>query len=147
MTLIDRISQDIKDAMRASDSERTSTLRLLLASLRNAEIADKKNFSDEIALSVLQREAKKRAEAAAAYVKGNRPELAQKEQNELQLIAAYLPAQLTREEVAAAVDEAIAASGDQRQFGAVMKLAMQKLKGQADGKVVSEIVKEKLSPS
>lgn len=131
--------------MRAQDVDKLSTLRMLTAALKNAQIEQREKFSDDTAIAVLRREAKKRKEAGEAFTTGGRPELAAKELAELHIIESYLPAQLSAEQIEAAVAEAASAAGDAPQFGQVMKVAMQKLKGQADGKVVGEMVKKILA--
>lgn len=145
MAVAEKIEQDLKAAMRAQDVDRLSTLRMLTAALKNAQIEQREKFSDDTAIAVLRREAKKRKEAGEAFTTGGRLELAAKELAELQIIESYLPAQLSAEQIEAAVTEAVSAAGGAPQFGQVMKVAMQKLKGQADGKVVGEMVKKILA--
>lgn len=144
--LIDRATDDLKNSLKSGDKNRAGVLRLLIAELRNKE---KEKFGgaggkleDADALAVLQREAKKRKEAIELFRQGNREDLARKDEAELKIIEEYLPQQLSREEVAAVVDKlTYAAGGD---FNSLMKVAMAELKGRADGKLVSEVVKEKL---
>ncbi|MFC1687069.1 GatB/YqeY domain-containing protein [Patescibacteria group bacterium] len=145
MNLSERISHDIKSAMRESNQQELSTLRLVHSALQNAAIASKKKLSDDDVVSVLQKESKKRSDAAEVYKKGDRPELAEKELQELEIIKRYLPEQMSHEDVGAVVEEVIAASEEKPGFGQVMKAVMEKVRGKADGKLVSSIVKEKLS--
>ena len=146
MSITDSIQADMKAAARARDAQKLVTLRMLSASLHNAKIEKKESLNDEDVVRVLQREAKKRSEAAQAFDSGERSELAEKERTELTLIQKYLPAQLSKEQVALAVTEVLATM-ENPVFGTVMKKVMHKLTGQADGKLVSEVVKERLAPS
>ncbi|MEA2384158.1 MAG: uncharacterized protein QOH72_4129 [Solirubrobacteraceae bacterium] len=141
MTLADRVKQDLTSAMKAGDKDRVGALRLVLSELQKAA---KDGSGDELA--VMRRERKRRQESATAFRAGGRPELADAEEAEAKVIAAYLPAELSddelREIVAAAVAETGAASpGD---MGMVMKAAMPKVAGRADGKRVSGLAQEAL---
>ena len=144
MTILNRIMQDLRTAMRAGEGERTTTLRMMVASLHNEKIAKRTDLTEEEMVVVLHREVKRRREAAETYAKGGRSDLADKELAEADLISAYLPKQLTDEEIHRAVDEAVAGMGVSPAFGAVMKAVMEKVKGKADGKAVSDAVKRKL---
>ena len=149
MFLQEKLTQDIKDAMKSGNAEKLGVLRMLNAALHNRAIEKGKDavLTDEEIIEVLRREAKKRKESVEAFNKGGRPELAEKERAELALIEAYLPKQMLREEVVVVVEKVIVtlrqAQGDVV-FNNVMKAVMQELKGKADGKMISEIVKEKL---
>ena len=149
MFLQEKLTQDIKDAMKSGNAEKLGVLRMLNAALHNRAIEKGKDavLTDEEIIEVLRREAKKRKESVEAFNKGGRPELAEKERAELALIEAYLPKQMRREEVVVVVEKVIVtlrqAQGDVV-FNNVMKAVMQELKGKADGKMISEIVKEKL---
>lgn len=149
MSLVDRIQQDLTAAMKARDTERTATLRMVVAAFKNARVASGHSgeVSDEEALELLGREAKKRAEAAEAYAEANRAELADKERREEAIIRAYLPEQLGEDEVRAIVDEAVKETGAQGpgDLGKVMSAVMPRVKGRADGKLVNTIVREQLS--
>jgi uncharacterized protein YqeY len=146
MSLQQKINDDLKIALKAGDTEKVGVLRMLSAVLHNREIEKGKDakLTEEEVLQVLTREAKKRKEAIELFEKGGRPELAEKERAELTLIEAYLPKQMAREEVIAAVEKILAGLADKSNAGLVMKAVMQELKGKADGKMISEIVKEKL---
>jgi uncharacterized protein YqeY len=141
MTLADRVKQDLTSAMKAGEKDRVGALRLVLSELQKAA---KDGSGDE--LSVLRRERKRRQESATAFREGGRPELADAEEAEAKVIAAYLPAELSddelREIVAAAVAETGAASP--KDMGIVMKAAMPKVAGRADGKRVSGLAQEAL---
>ena len=142
MTLREQIQADVKQAMRDGERERLGALRLLLSELQKAE---KDGGGDELA--VLRRERKRRLEAASAYADAGRGDLEAKEQGEAELIGSYLPAQLDESQLRAIVEQAIGESGAQsvKDMGAAMKSAMAAVDGRADGKRVSEVVKETLS--
>src|SRR5215211_8112076 len=142
MSLLNQIQDDVKDAMKAGERERVHALRLIASELQKAA---KENGADEI--DVLQRERKRRLEAAEAFREGGRAELAEGEEREAEIIAAYLPKQLSEEELGAIVGDVVAESGasSPKEMGKVMALVMPKVKGRADGKRVSAAVKEKLS--
>jgi uncharacterized protein len=146
MPLIQKISEDIKEAMKAHDAEMTSALRFILAALqgRQKEIAGRGSdvLKDDEAVKVLQREAKKRKDAIALYETGNRPELSRKEKFELGIIQSYLPAELSSEQIGIIIDECMKAGA--KEFPALMKAVMARSAGQADGKLVSELIKQKL---
>jgi len=146
MTFKERFSADMKDAMRAHDEVRLSTLRLLTSAIKYKEIEDRKPMDDEGVLSVLTTAAKQRRESIEQYEKAGRVDLADKEKIELSVLLGYMPAQLSRDELRAAVAEAMAESGADgpKDMGKVMKALMPKVKGKADGKLVNEVVKELL---
>lgn len=146
MSLVERLGEDLKAAQKSGDTDKVGVLRFVIAQIRNKEIEKRGqgkegSLTDTEAEEVLQREVKKRRDAVELYTQGGRPELAEKENKEIELISAYLPKQLSREEVEKVINELIAG---QSEFNAVMKAAMQQLKGRADGKLVGEIVKAKL---
>lgn len=145
MSNTDKLKEALTDAVRARESERTETLRGLLASIHNEEIAKRYkgahgDLSDEEVNSVLRREAKKRKESAKVYGKAERSDLESKELNELVIIEEYLPAGLTREEVVKIVKD-VATPGEEN-FGKVMGVVMEEIAGRADARLVSEVVKE-----
>lgn len=144
--LRDQIPLDLTAAMKARDAVRTSTLRMLIASMKNTQVERRHELSDDEVLEVAAKEAKRRRESIEAYTAAGRDELAAKEAAELSILEAYLPAGLTEDEVAALVDEAIAETGatSPQQMGAVMKALMPKVKGRADGGLVSSLVKSRL---
>ena len=149
MTLVERLNQDLTAAMKARDAARTSTLRMAKAAFMNKEIDKKSALDDGEALRVLQALVKQREDAAEQYAKASRPELAEKEQAEIAVLKAYLPAEVTDAEVAAAVDKALAETGASslKDMGKAMKAALSALaaSGKAvDGKRVNEAVKKKL---
>lgn len=144
--MIDKIHQDLKEAQLARDEIKTSTLRMLLSEVKNAEIAKGTELSGEDLMSVIAREAKKRKEAAVGFRQGGREESALKEESELKILEIYLPTQLSNEELTKIVEEAINELGASSitDMGKVIGVVMGKVKGQADGGSVSAIVKEKL---
>ncbi len=146
MSLQEKLNDDLKSSLKAGDQSKTGILRMLTAAVHNEHIkkGKDKELTDEDVQEVLRREAKKRKESIEAFTKGNRPELAEKEQVELALIETYLPKQMSGEEVTAAVGKILAGLEDKSNQGMVMKAVMAELKGKADGKLISEIVKGKL---
>ncbi|HEV3229865.1 MAG TPA: GatB/YqeY domain-containing protein [Solirubrobacteraceae bacterium] len=142
MSLADTVKTDLTTAMKARDRERVGALRLVLSELQKAA---KEGGDDELA--VLRRERKRRLDAAQAFRDGGRPELAAGEEAEATLIAGYLPAELGDEELAAIVRQAVQEAGAEspRDMGKVMPLAMAAVAGRADGRRVSEQVREALS--
>ncbi len=145
MPLVQKIDQDLRAAMTERDALTVSVLRMVKSALHNQQIAlKKKELSEAEVLSVLQNQAKRRRESIEAFTKGERKELALKERHELEIIERYLPVQLSPEEIKKVVQSVISASAE-KNFGLVMRAAMAKLKGQADGALVSKTVKELLA--
>ena len=140
--LTEQIRADLTESMKARDAERTSTLRMLQASVKNEQINLKRDLSDEDVLTILRKAVKQRLDSIDQYTKGNRPELAAKEQKEMDLLKTYLPAELSDEELEAGLREIIASTGAQskKDLGKVMKEATARFKGRADGKKIQEIV-------
>jgi uncharacterized protein len=147
MSLIARIEEDVKQATLARDADRRDALRLILASLRSAEKDLQRPLSDDEELQVLQRERKRRIEAADAFHGAGRDEQAAKEENELAILEEFMPAQLTEEELERIVDDAIAENKATsiRDMGRVMADVMPQIAGRADGSSVSQLVREKLA--
>lgn len=150
MSFQERIDNDIKAAMKARQPERLNVLRMLKTALKNLSIEKEGlNFvlSDVDALAVVRKEMKKRQDSIESFTQGNRPELAEKEKAEAEMLSTYLPQALSAEElnelVAAAVAEAGATS--KAQMGAVMKIAVERAAGRADGKALSAAVNAALS--
>lgn len=142
-----KINDDVKAAMKSGDTVRRATLRLLLSAINNAEIAKQAALDNADILGLIAKEVKNRQESIDAFKQGNRPDLVEKEAAEQAILKAYLPAQLSRDEVVAAAREVIAAVGaaGPGDKGRVMKELMPKLKGRADGKEINEVVTELLS--
>jgi len=149
-TLKDRLRADLTTAIKARDEVRSSTLRMILTAVTNAEVAGKvaKELTDEEVLTVLASEAKKRREAAVAFEEGKRPESAAKERAEAAVIQDYLPEQLGPEQIAAIVKEAVekvgAAGAGPKAMGKVMGLVQPQVKGRADGAAVAAEVRRQL---
>ena len=145
MKLSERIFEDIKAAQKNGETERLGVLRFLLAQIHNREIekgAQATGLPDEEVMQVLQKEAKKRREAITLFAQGNRLDLVRKEEGELKILETYLPPALSRAEIGKVVDD-LRGEGVSDLNG-LMKAAMQRLKGQADGRLVREIIEEKL---
>src|SRR5213078_1311936 len=147
MSLIGRMEGELKTAMLEHDNERRDALRLILASLRSAEKDLQRPLSDDEELQVLQRERKRRIEAAAAFRDGGRDEQAAREEQELAVLEEFMPEQLSEYELEEIVDDVIAEVGatSLRQLGRVMADVMPQVAGRADGSMVSQLVREKLA--
>jgi len=147
VTMIARMEDELKEAMLARDGDRRDALRLLLNSLKAAEKELQRPLSDEEELQVLQRERKRRIEAAEAFRAGGRDEQAASEEAELAVLQEFMPEPLSEDELEEIVDDAIAENGatSMRDFGRVMADVMPQVSGRADGSVVSQLVKEKLA--
>jgi uncharacterized protein len=142
MALLEQVQDDVKTALKAGERDRVHALRLIADALQKAT---KENDADEV--EVLQRERKRRLEAAEAYREGGRDELAESEEREAEIISGYMPEPISDVELGAIVGDAVAESGasSPKEMGKVMSMVMPKVKGRADGKRVSAAVKEKLS--
>ena len=147
MTLIVRIQEELETAMRERDATRRDTLRLILANLRSAEKELRRELNDQEELQVLQRERKKRIEAADAFREAGNEERAEAEEDELDVIEEFMPEPLSEEEIESIIDDAIAESGatSMRDLGRVMADVMPQVAGRADGSAVSQLVREKLA--
>jgi uncharacterized protein YqeY len=147
VTLIEELEQEVKEAMRAGDAPRRDALRLIISSLKSAEKDLLRPLTEDEELQVLQRERKKRLEAAEAFRSGGREEQAVKEENELEVLEEFMPEPLTEEELERIVDDAIAENGatSMNEMGRVMADVMPQIAGRADGSAVSQLVREKLA--
>jgi uncharacterized protein len=147
MNLITRIEDELKQARLARDGDRRDALSLILSSLRTAEKELQRPLSDEEELQVLQRERKRRAEAADAYEAAGREEQADAEEYELEVLEEFMPEPLSEEELEEIIDDVIAEVGATsiRDLGRVMADVMPQVSGRADGSEVSQLVKEKLA--
>ena len=143
----EKMEADLKEAMKAKNEIKVSTLRFLKASFVNAQIDKKGELSDEETIAIIKKQIKQRNESIEGFKKGNRPELADKETKELEILKSYLPEELSSEQLLAFVKEAIEETQAQgpKDMGKVMKVVMAKAKGRADGKVISEMVSKGLS--
>lgn len=146
MSLKDELTEDLKQAMRQGDEQRKSTLRLVMAAVKNAEIEKRRELDEGELLAVIAKEAKQRREAIAEFEKGGRPDLVGREKEELQILLDYLPQQLGREEIEAQARQVIEEVGatSPAQMGPVMRRLMPMMKGKADGHLVNQVVKELL---
>jgi uncharacterized protein len=146
VNLKERLNQDLRDAMRSGDTARRDTIRLLLTTIKNAEIEQGGELSEAAGVSALQKQAKQRRDSIAAFEQGGRPDLAEAEQAELAVIESYLPEQMDepaiREMVQAEIERQ-GASGAQ-DIGKLMGPLMGKLRGRADGTLVQKIVRDEL---
>ncbi len=148
MPIVDQISRDLTEAMKAREVERLSALRMVKTALKLRETDLPGGVDDAEAIKVLNTLLKQRRDAAEQFRTGGREEMALKEENEAVIIQSYLPASVTEEDMARAVDEAIAETGatSMKEMGAVMKAVRAKLEGMTiDGKALSDLVKTKLS--
>jgi uncharacterized protein YqeY len=147
MSLVTRLEQEVRDAMLARDNERRDALRLILSSLKSAEKELLRPLSEDEELQVLQRERKKRNEAADAFHAAGREEQAEKEEGELEILEEFMPEPLGEEELERIVDDAIAENKatSMRDMGRVMADVMPQIAGRADGSAVSQLVREKLA--
>ena len=147
MSLKDQLIEDLKQAMRQGDERRRSTLRLVMAAIKNAEIEKRRELDEGDLLAILAKEAKQRHESIAQFEKGGRQDLVDQENAELQILLAYLPEQWSREEIEAKARETIEEVGatSPAQMGQVMRLLMPMMKGKADGKLVNQVVRELLA--
>lgn len=140
--LTEQIRADLTASMKARDAEKTSTLRMLQAALKNEQINVMHELSDEEALAVIRKGIKQRQDSVEQFTRGNRPELAAKEQREIEVLKAYMPPELTDAEIESALRDIIASTGAQskKDMGKVMKEATTRYKGRVEGRKIQEIV-------
>lgn len=140
--LTEKIRAELTAAMKARDAERLSTLRMLQSAFKYQQIESGHELSDEEAMIVIRKAVKQRLDSIEQYTKGNRPDLAEKERGEMELLKTWLPPELTDEEIEAGVREIVASTGAQskKDMGKVMKEASARFKGRVDGKKIQEIV-------
>jgi uncharacterized protein YqeY len=142
----DRLQREMREALKAGERVRLGALRMLSASVKNREVEVRHELSDEEFVEVASREVKRRKEAAEAFEGAGRQELADKEREEQAVLEAYLPAQLSEDEVGALIDEAVGATGasGHEDLGKVMGYVMGKAKGRVDGRTVNRLVRARL---
>jgi uncharacterized protein YqeY len=143
MDLCERIDSEMKDAMRKKDSVKVSVMRMAMAAVKNTEIVKKvKKLEDADVIQVIQRMIKEHRESIAQFEKGNRMDLVDKEKAELEILQKYMPAQMSEEELVSIVKTTLQELGitSRADSGKVMKVVMEKVKGKADGKLVSQLV-------
>jgi uncharacterized protein YqeY len=148
MALKERITEDMKSAMRAAEKERLATIRLALAAIKQREVDERISLDDAQVLAVLEKMIKQRREAITQFEAGGRADLVAKESAEITVLQGYLPAQMTAAEVDALISEAIAASGATsiKDMGKVMAAVKPKAQGRADMGAISARIKQKLQP-
>ena len=140
--LTEKIRAELTAAMKARDAERLSTLRMVQSAFKYQQIESGHELSDEEAMTVIRKAVKQRLDSIEQYTKGNRPELAEKERSEMELLKTWLPPELTDDEIEAGLREIVAATGAQskKDMGKVMKEASVRYKGRVDGRKIQEIV-------
>ncbi len=146
--LIKRIDDELKSALRQKDSARVSTLRLLKSAIHNLSIEKQSELKQEDIIAVIRKEAKQREDSIEKFKQGNRRDLADREERELEILKEYLPEDMDQEELIAIIRESIKESGAEgiKDTGRVMKLVMPKVKQRANGKTVSALVNRELKP-
>lgn len=144
--LTEQIRADMTESMKARTADRTSTLRMLQSAIKNEQINVGHELADEEALTVIRKAVKQRLDSIEQYTKANRPELAAKEQSEIEILKVYLPPELSDDELEAGLREIIASTGaaSKKDMGKVMKEASAKYKGVADGRKIQELVQRLL---
>ena len=147
MSLRDQLESDLKDALRSGDDVRKGTIRLLLAALKNQQIENRAPLDPQQELGVVSREAKRRRETAEEYERLRRPDMAHKEMAEYAVMEAYLPRQLAEQEVRDLVRQAVESTGasSPKDMGRVMAALQPRVKGRADGRFVSTLVRDTLA--
>lgn len=144
--MVEKLKQDMVEAMKAKDKERLTTIRMIKGDLDKEHIDKKREINDDLLIEVVNRGIKQRKDSIAEFEKGGRNDLVEKTQAEIEILQSYLPAQLSEEEVSLIIDEAFQIVNPEgpRDMGKIMKEVQPKLKGRADMKKVSEIIKSKL---
>ncbi len=144
--LKEKLQQEMKDALKSGDSQKRTLLGMVLASIKNKEIEKKSELSDDDVVAVISSEIKKRKDSVEQFEKGGRPELAEQEKKEAEMLMNYMPEQMSEEDVRTEVKKAIAQTGakDIKEMGKIIGAVMAKVKGKADGQLVSRLVKEEL---
>ena len=145
--MVEKLEKDMIEAMKSKDKDRLTVIRMVKASLKQEEIDHKKEINDDLLIDVVNKQIKMRKDSISEFEKGNRQDLIEKTQSEIDILMAYLPEQLSKEEVEKIIDEIIKTvnATSIKDMGSVMKEASAKLKGKADMSLVSSIIKSKLS--
>ena len=145
--LKEKLQQEMKDALKSGNSQKRTLLGMVLSAIKNKEIEKRSELSDEDMISVISTEIKKRKDAMGQFEKGGRPELAEGERKEAEMLMVYMPEQMSEDDVMAEVKKAIVQTGakEMKEMGKVIGAVMAKVKGKADGQIVSRIVKKELS--
>ena len=147
MSLKEQLLSDMKESMKAKDTVRLETVRSVISAVKNQEINTRKDVEEEEILTLVSREVKKRKEAAALYEQGNRPELKDKELQEMKILQTYLPEQVSEEDLRRRIQEVIAETGAEgmKDFGKIMKTLVPEFKGKADNALIKELANEYLN--
>ena len=147
MSLKEKLLSNMKEAMKSKDSVKLGTVRSVISAVKNQEIDLKKELSEEEILTIVSREVKKRKEAAVLYEKGNRPELKDKEIQEMKILQTYLPEQVSEKDLRRRIQEVIAETGAEgmKDFGKIMKTLVPEFKGKADNSLIKELANEYLN--
>ncbi|PWK08402.1 GatB/YqeY domain-containing protein [Tumebacillus permanentifrigoris] len=146
MSLTERLTIDMKQAMKDKDKVRLSVIRMVRTAMKNLEIDAKRELSDEDVITIMNRELKQRRDSLQAFISGGRQDLVEDANAEIQVLISYLPEQLSEDEVRAIVKDCIAETGatGKSDMGKVMSALMPKVKGRADGKLVNQVVSQEL---
>ncbi len=147
MSLKEQIVEDMKNAMRAKDSARLGTIRMLTAAMKQKEVDDRKDLTDTDVLGIIEKMIKQRRDSISQFEAGGRQDLADQEKAELEVLSAYMPAALSTEEIEKEVSEAVAGAAGPQDMGKVMAVLKTRLAGRADMSVVSGMVKSALAKS
>ena len=147
MSLKEKLLSNMKEAMKSKDSVKLGTVRSVISAVKNQEIDLKKELSEEEILTIVSREVKKRKEAAVLYEKGNRPELKEKEIQEMKILQTYLPEQVSEKDLRRRIQEVIDETGAEgmKDFGKIMKTLVPEFKGKADNSFIKELANEYLN--
>jgi len=145
--LFNKLQEEMKAAMKSGDKDKLSTIRMLISEIKKVQIDSKKELTDEEIISILQKYIKQRKEAYTQYEQAGRKDLAEKELKEIEIVQQFLPPPLSEEELIKIVEDTIKEVGASsiKDMGKVVKAVMDKVKGRAEGSLISKIVKEKLS--
>jgi uncharacterized protein YqeY len=148
MSLEERLVEEMKQAMKSNDKLRLSTIRMIRSALKNKEIELRKKLEDEDVVKVIQAMVRKGEESVEQFQIGGRMDLVEKEKKEIEILKSFLPQPLSQEEILKIIDQSIqeAQASSLKDIGKVMKSVMPKIGGKADGKLINQLVKEKLSP-
>lgn len=147
MNLKEKLLSDMKEAMKSKDSLKLGTIRSVIAAVKNQEIDLRKDLDEEDVLTIVSREVKKRKEAASLYKKGKRPELEDKEIQEMKILQTYLPEQISEEDLRQRIQQVIEETGAEgmKDFGKIMKTLVPEFKGKADNALIKELASEFLN--
>jgi uncharacterized protein YqeY len=148
MSLEERLAEEMKQAMKSSDKLRLSTIRMVRSALKNKEIELRKKLEDEDVVKVIQVMVRKGEESVEQFQAGGRVDLVEKERSEIEILKSFLPQPLSQEEILKIIDQSIqeTQASSPKDIGKVMKSVIPKIGGKADGKLINQLVKERLSP-